>query len=133
MEKLRELAGVLGMDCEELYDEVYSEALQEIATRDLAISKILQDLILIRRGSSLHADVIIEAIARPLSSYQEIADTASISRSSVYYILNRYADDYTWIRGIMKIRAIKKQTEGQRRKKGGRRAGPSGRGVPLKG
>lgn len=112
MEKLRELAGVLGMDCEELYDEVYSEALQEIATRDLAISKILQDLILIRRESSLHADVITEATARPLSSYQEIADASGIARSSVYFILCRYAEDYTWIRGVMKIRAIKKQTYG---------------------
>lgn len=132
MEKLKELAGVLGIDCEELYDEVYSEALQEIATRDLAISKILQDLILIRRESSLHADVITEATARPLSSYQEIADASGIARSSVYFILCRYAEDYTWIRGVMKIRAIKKQTDGQKRKKG-KFVGPSGRGGPLKG
>lgn len=84
MEKLRELAGVLGIDCEELYDEVYSEALQEIATRDLAISKILQDLILIRRESSLHADVITEATARPFRA-DEQNDIVSTYSSTRYY------------------------------------------------
>ena len=104
MTDLEDLAEALGVDSEALYNELREKAFYEIETRDLPIMRILRDLMEIRKSNPRHADLITDATAYPFSSYEELGDRNSMSKQAVLKNLQRYARDYTWINGIIKIR-----------------------------
>ena len=106
MQNIEELAHCLGREEEEIYQEIRRSVFDEIAFRELSITRILQDLIKIRKKNQKHADVLIDAVALPFSSYAEIADRNEISKQAVFSILRKYSADYSWIDGVMQIKAI---------------------------
>ena len=103
----KELADLTGYEVEKLYQSVRQEALRELAFQELAVTRILKDLIEIRKHSPRHADLLTDAAGLPFSSYEELGDRHRITKQGVYSIMKRYAKSYGWIEGIMQIRAIR--------------------------
>lgn len=61
----KELADLTGYEVEKLYQSVRQEALRELAFQELAVTRILKDLIEIRKHSPRHADLLTDAAGLP--------------------------------------------------------------------
>ena len=75
----KELADLTGYEVEKLYQSVRQEALRELAFQELAVTRILKDLIEIRKHSPRHADLLTDAAGLPFSSYEELGDRHRIT------------------------------------------------------
>ena len=106
MQDFEELAHILGVEEETIYREMRSKVMHEIAFRELAITTIMRDLIDIRRRSPQHADIIEYAVASPFCSYEELAAVGKVSKQAIFSQMRKYARDYPWIAGLIRIRTI---------------------------
>ena len=109
MQDFEELAHILGVEEETIYREMRSKVMHEIAFRELAITTIMRDLIDIRRRSPQHADIIEYAVASPFCSYEELAAVGKVSKQAIFSQMRKYARDYPWIAGLIRIRTIQEQ------------------------
>lgn len=91
-------------DSYSLYKQIRHYIYKQIKIDELAITKILNDLIQIRSESEVSYIVIMFFVANPLLSYSEIGQEFDISKQRVYSIIKEYADKYVWLSNLLKIK-----------------------------
>lgn len=91
-------------DSYSLYKQIRHYIYKEIKIDQLAITKILNDLMQIRNESEVSYIVIMFFTANPLLSYSQIGEQFDISKQRVYSIIKEYADKYVWLANLLKIK-----------------------------
>lgn len=88
----------------QLYQQIRSYIYKEIKIKELAITKILNDLSEIRK-KSVKASLIIEAfICHNDKSYSQIASEFNCSKQSIHQTIQKYSVDYIWLSNLIKIK-----------------------------
>ena len=88
----------------ELYQQIRSYIYKEIKIKELAITKILNDIAEIRK-KSVKASLIIQAfICHNDKSYSEIAAQFNCSKQAIHQTIQKYSVDYIWLQNLIKIK-----------------------------
>lgn len=91
-------------DCFELYQSIRNNIYKEIKIDELAVTRILNDLIQIKAKSESSFIVLLAFTANPLLSYAEIAKQFNITKQRVYNIVSEYAKKYVWLSNLIQIK-----------------------------
>ena len=91
-------------DCYQLYSAIRQNIYTEIKIEELAITRILNDIIEIRQQSEIGFIVILAFTANPMLSYKQLATQFGITKQRVYTIVSAYAKKYKWIDNLLKIK-----------------------------
>lgn len=88
----------------ELYQQIRAYIYKEIKIKELAITKILNDLAEIRK-KSVKASLIIQAfICHNDKSYSEVAAQFNCSKQAIHQTVQKYSEDYVWLQNLIKIK-----------------------------
>jgi hypothetical protein len=103
---LEELAEVVGRDeyASELYEAIYSRALHDIRTSDLAITRIMPDLLEMICHNQRKAMLVMRLLADPYASYSELGSIMGYSKQRVHVVLHELSTRYDWLERLLEIR-----------------------------
>lgn len=104
-----------GIKEEQLYIRIRSYVYREIKIEQLAVTRILQDLLLIRQQSQRAYQVLLYFTINNTASFADIAENFHCSKQNIHAIMKRYAPELPWLNNLLHI---KSQQDG----KGGGRA-----------
>lgn len=104
-ENLAELAALIGIEAETLYQKIKADAARELRYSDLAVTRVAADLLEIYQRNPRNAVIILDAIAHPMDSYQAISERHGISKQAVHGTLDRLGNRYPWVVGLASIKA----------------------------
>ena len=104
LSELRQLLTSNNADSFALYSQIRQKIYKEIKIEQLAITRILNDLIEVKTQSQPCFIVLLAFTANPLLSYKEIADQLGITKQRVYYVVSEYAKRYKWLENLLKIK-----------------------------
>ena len=103
---LEELAEAIDRDesVEELYEEIRAGVLRELKTSDLAITRIMPDLLRMMEWNHGKAVLVMRLLANPLASYSELGEKMGYSKQRVHVVLHEIAQDCEWLGRLLEIR-----------------------------
>ena len=106
-ELLEELTEIIGHDecASEIYDAIYSRALHDIRTSDLAITRIMPDLLELEQNNHRKAMLVMRLLADPLASYSELGEMMGYSKQRVHFVLHELAERYDWLERFLEMRS----------------------------
>ena len=92
-ELCEELAEAIGRDgcVAEIYEAIYSRALKEIKTSELAITRIIPDVLELLQKNQSKALLVMRLLADPLASYSELGEMMGYSKQRVHFALTELA------------------------------------------
>lgn len=93
-----------GITDDELYKQIRSYIYKQIKINQLAITRILPDLLQIKSYSDRAFEIICFFILYNNVSYKDMADNLDCSRQLVYQTLKRYVPKYQWLTTLMKLK-----------------------------
>ena len=101
-----ELAEAIGRDecVAEIYEAIYSKALREIKTNELAITRIIPDVLELLQKNQSKALLVMRLLADPLASYTELGEMMGYSKQRVHFVLKELAQRYTWVDRLLAVR-----------------------------
>ena len=101
-----ELAEAIGRDgcVAEIYEVIYSKALREIKTNELAITRIIPDVLELLQKNQSKALLVMRVLAGPLASYTELGEMMGYSKQRVHFVLKELAKRYVWIDRLLAVR-----------------------------
>ena len=105
-ELCEELAEAIGRDgcVAEIYEAIYSQALREIKTSELAITRIIPDVLELLQKNQSKALLVMRLLADPLASYSELGEMMGYSKQRVHFILKELSKRYTWVDRLLAVR-----------------------------
>ena len=105
IDELKELIAK-GGDAYDIYKSIRQYIYKQIKIEQLAITKILNDLIQIRQQSQPGFIVVMAFTANPLLSYKQLAQQFGVSKQRIYAIIAEQAKKYVWIDNLLKIKGL---------------------------
>lgn len=93
-----------GSDAFQIYRGIRDRVYREIKIEELAITRIIGDLIQIKQKSERAFSIVLAFVANPMQSYKQIADAFGISKQRVNYILQQYSQNYVWLKNLLQIK-----------------------------
>ena len=101
-----ELAEAIGRDgcVAEIYEVIYSKALREIKTNELAITRIIPDVLELLQKNQSKALLVMRLLADPLASYSELGEMMGYSKQRVHFVLHELAERYDWLARFLGMR-----------------------------
>lgn len=106
-EKLcEELAEAIGRDgcVAEIYEAIYTRALREIKTNELAITRIIPDVLELLQKNQSKALLVMRLLADPLASYSELGEMMGYSKQRVHFVLKELSRRYGWVDRLLAVR-----------------------------
>lgn len=95
-----------GIDDYQLYKQIRNYIYKEIKIKQLAVTLILNDLRQIRAYKPLHASIIEYFIIHNHLSYKDIADFFGVSKQAINQLMQKYAEQFTWMDNLVKIKGL---------------------------
>lgn len=89
-----------GIDDYQLYKQIRSYVYRQIKIKELAVTKILNDLFEIRKKSDKAANIIEYFIANNNMSYSQVAYQFNCSKQYIHQTLKKYCKDYYWLQNL---------------------------------
>ena len=93
-----------GISDYELYRRIRAYIYKDIKINELAITRILPDLLQIKSYSDRAFQVVCCFILYSPNSYKQMAQILGCSRQLVYQTLKRYVPKYQWLTTMMKLK-----------------------------
>lgn len=93
-----------GKDTYQMYSQIRNYIYKEIKIEELAITKVLNDLLEIKSISDKDFVIITFFVANPMLSYSDIASEYGLTKQRIHQIVNEYATKYTWLNNLIKIK-----------------------------
>ena len=105
-ELCEELAEAIGRDgcVAEIYDAIYTRALREIKTNELAITRIIPDVLELLQKNQSKALLVMHLLADPLASYSELGEMMGYSKQRVHFVLKELSKRYVWVDRLLAVR-----------------------------
>lgn len=105
-ELCEELAEAIGRDgcVAEIYEAIYTRALREIKTNELAITRIIPDVLELLQKNQSKALLVMRLLADPLASYSELGEMMGYSKQRVHFVLKELSKRYTWVDRLLAVR-----------------------------
>ena len=105
-EELKELHTQIknGKDVYDMYKTIRHFIYKQIKIDQLAVTKILNDLLQIRLKNEQAFILITFYTANPMLSYKQVADEYNISKQRVHQIISEYAQSYPWLNNLKNIK-----------------------------
>lgn len=105
-ELCEELAEAIGRDgcVAEIYEAIYTKALREIKTNELAITRIIPDVLELLQKNQSKALLVMRLLADPLASYSELGEMMGYSKQRVHFVLKELSKRYVWIDRLLAVR-----------------------------
>ena len=107
-EQLEQLATLLkykdSADVEQLYDKIRSYVYRQIKIEQLAVTRILNDLLQIRKKNDKIANIIEYFVANNNLSYSEVAQQFGCSKQYIHQTLAKYCKDYYWLNNLYLVK-----------------------------
>ena len=105
-ELCEELAEAIGRDgcVAEIYDAIYTRALREIKTSELAITRIIPDVLELLQKNQSKALLVMRLLADPLASYSELGEMMGYSKQRVHFVLKELSRRYVWVDRLLAVR-----------------------------
>lgn len=105
-ELCEELADAIGRDgcVAEIYDAIYTRALREIKTNELAITRIIPDVLELLQKNQSKALLVMRLLADPLASYSELGEMMGYSKQRVHFVLKELSKRYVWVDRLLAVR-----------------------------
>ena len=105
-ELCEELAEAIDRDgcVAEIYEAIYSRALREIKTNELAITRIIPDVLELLQNNQSKALLVMRLLADPLASYSELGEMMGYSKQRVHFVLKELSRRYTWVDRLLAVR-----------------------------
>ena len=105
-ELCEELAEAIGRDgcVAEIYEAIYTRALREIKTSELAITRIIPDVLELLQKNQSKALLVMRLLADPLASYSELGEMMGYSKQRVHFVLKELSKRYTWVDRLLAVR-----------------------------
>ena len=105
-ELCEELAEAIGRDgcVAEIYDAIYTRALREIKTSELAITRIIPDVLELLQKNQSKALLVMRLLADPLASYSELGEMMGYSKQRVHFVLKELSRRYVWVDRLLAAR-----------------------------
>ena len=105
-ELCEELAEAIGRDgcVAEIYEAIYTRALREIKTSELAITRIIPDVLELLQKNQSKALLVMRLLADPLASYSELGEMMGYSKQRVHFVLRELAKRYGWVDRLLAVR-----------------------------
>ena len=107
----------------DLYQQIRQYCFREIKVEELAITKILGDLLQVKSKSESNFNVLLAFVANPLNSYSELGQSLNISKQRVHEVVCLYAVHFPWLQNL---RAIKGEQDCKNDNNRGRKVARSG-------
>ena len=95
-----------GIDDFELYSQIREYIFREIKIKELAVTKILQDLMEIKKRSAKGAEIIQYFICYNDRSYSEVAADLGCSKQLIHQTVKYYADNFLWLKNLIAIKGM---------------------------
>lgn len=107
-QQLRQLSELCrhGIDDYELYQKIRSYIFRQIKIKQLAVTKILDDLQQIRKSSSKSADIITQFICHNDKSYSEVAAEFNCSKQLIHQTVKKYSKEYKWLENLIAVKGM---------------------------
>ena len=105
-ELCEELAEAIGRDgcVAEIYEAIYTRALREIKTNELAITRIIPDVLELLQKNQSKALLLMRLLADPLASYSELGEMMGYSKQRVHFVLKELSKRYVWVDRLLAVR-----------------------------
>lgn len=105
-ELCEELAEAIGRDgcVAEIYEAIYTRALRDIKTSELAITRIIPDVLELLQKNQSKALLVMRLLADPLASYSELGEMMGYSKQRVHFVLKELSRRYTWVDRLLAVR-----------------------------
>lgn len=105
-ELCEELAEAIGRDgcVAEIYEAIYTRALREIKTNELAITRIIPDVLELLQKNQSKALLVMRLLADPLASYSELGEMMGYSKQRVHFVLKELSKRYVWVDRLLAVR-----------------------------
>lgn len=105
-ELCEELAEAIGRDgcVAEIYEAIYTRALREIKTNELAITRIIPDVLELLQKNQSKALLVMRLLADPLASYSELGEMMGYSKQRVHFVLKELSRRYVWVDRLLAVR-----------------------------
>ena len=107
-EQLEQLATLLkykdSADVEQLYDKIRSYVYRQIKIEQLAVTRVLNDLLQIRKKNDKIANIIEYFVANNNLSYSEVAQQFGCSKQYIHQTLSKYCKDYYWLNNLYLVK-----------------------------
>ena len=95
---------------EDVYEYIRSRIYKQIKIEELAVTRVLQDLLLIREQSNRAFQVLSFFICNSHLSFQQISEVFGCTKQNIHSLLGRYAKQLPWLDNLLKI---KKELDGK--------------------
>lgn len=101
-----ELAEAIGRDgcVAEIYEAIYTRALREIKTNELAVTRIIPDVLELLQKNQSKALLVMRLLADPLASYSELGEMMGYSKQRVHFVLKELSKRYVWVDRLLAVR-----------------------------
>lgn len=106
-EELRQLQNDIknnGKDTYQMYQQIRHYIYKQIKIEELAVTKILNDLLEIKLENDKAFVIIAFFVANPMLSYSQIATEYGLTKQRIHQIVNQYADRFTWLKNLIAIK-----------------------------
>lgn len=105
-ELCEELAEAIDRDgcVAEIYEAIYTRALREIKTNELAITRIIPDVLELLQKNQSKALLVMRLLADPLASYSELGEMMGYSKQRVHFVLKELSKRYVWVDRLLAVR-----------------------------
>lgn len=94
------------IDDYQLYQQIRSYVYRQIKIKELAVTKILNDLFEIRKKSDKDANIIEYFIANNNMSYSQVAFEFNCSKQYIHQTLKKYCKDYYWLNNLFIVKGM---------------------------
>lgn len=93
-----------GKDTYQMYSHIRNYIYKQIKIDELAITKVLNDLLEIKSISDKDFVIITFFVANPMLSYSDIASEYGLTKQRIHQIVNEYATKYIWLNNLIHIK-----------------------------
>lgn len=93
-----------GKDTYQMYNHIRNYIYKQIKIDELAITKVLNDLLQIKSISDKDFVIITFFVANPMLSYNDIASEYGLTKQRIHQIVNEYADRFIWLKNLIAIK-----------------------------
>lgn len=118
IESLKKLILNGGTDYD-IYLSIRQKIYREIKIEELAVTRILKDLQIIRKNKKPDADLVEYFILHSLDSYADIAEQFGVTRQAIYQRLKNLSEKFYWIENLMEIKGFADAKNRKGRSEGG--------------
>ena len=93
-----------GISDYQLYQQIRRYIYRQIKIKQLAVTRILNDLLQIRKKNDKIANIIEYFVANNNLSYSEVAQQFGCSKQYIHQTLAKYCKDYYWLNNLYLVK-----------------------------